>query len=458
VEGPHPLLEVSDSSTDHLIVFARWPEAGTTKTRLIPALGAAGAADLQRRMTQHTLRTADRLAAQRGTALEVRFAGGDAERMGTLFGSQRLYRPQGEGDLGGRLTRAIDEAFAGGAQRVVVIGTDCPALDADLLGRAFEALGAGTTPAHDVVLGPADDGGYYLIGLTRPQPRLFDAMPWSTDGVLAETLRRAHDAGLRCARTAPRPDVDLPDDLPGAYTALERTLSVIVPTHNEGPRLATTLAAAQAEDAEVLVVDGGSTDDTVAIAHACGVRVLESAPGRAAQMNAGAAASCGGVLLFCHADTHLPADYAARVREALATPRAMLGAFEFALRGEEPALRRIERAVHWRTHARQMPYGDQALFLRRAVFDALGGYRALPIMEDYDLVVRAKKRGRVAVAEAAASTSARFWREHGMVRGTLLNQAVLVGWRLGIAPATLARWRRGRRKDARAARSDGSRA
>ena len=90
-----------------------------------------------------------------------------------------------------------------------------------------------------------------------------------------------------------------------------------------------------------------------------------------------------------------------------------------------------------------MPYGDQALFLRRSTFDALGGFRALPIMEDHDLVTRAKRHGRVAIANGAATSSARFWRHHGMIGGTLRNQLVLLGWRLGVAPQTLLRWRRG---------------
>ena len=122
----------------------------------------------------------------------------------------------------------------------------------------------------------------------------------------------------------------------------------------------------------------------------------------------------------------------------------MLGAFDLALRGEERGLRRIERGVRWRSRTRRMPYGDQALFLKRAVFERLGGYADLPIMEDYDLVVRARRLGRVVIAAGSASTSARFWREHGMLRGTLRNQALVLGWHLGIAPKTLARWRRAR--------------
>jgi len=431
---------VNTAPRDHLIVFTRWPEPGATKTRLIPAMGAAGAAALQRRMTQHMLRTTDRLAAAHGVHVEVRFTGGDADRMTACFGAARHYEPQGEGDLGARLERAIQEALAAGAQRVCVVGTDCPAIDADLLRRAFESL-----EEADVVIGPAEDGGYYLLGMRSARPALFDRIPWSTDRVLETTLRAAEAEHLSVARLPVLRDIDRPEDLEHARAMLAGALSIVVPTRNEAARLAATLDAIRSGgDAEVLVVDGGSHDETTQIAASRGARVLHGPVGRAAQMNAGARAASGSVLLFCHADTHLPAGYEGLVRAALDREGAVLGAFDLALRGEERALRRIERGVRWRSRTRRLPYGDQALFLRRSVFERLGGYADLPIMEDYDLVVRARRLGRVVIAAGSASTSARFWREHGMLRGTLRNHALVLGWRLGVAPQTLARWRRAR--------------
>ncbi len=428
---------MSAAPHDHLILFARWPEPGRTKTRLIPALGAAGAAELQRRMTLQVLRTA--LGGDR--QVEVRFEGGDAPQMAATFGTGPTYSPQGDGDLGARLGRAVDAAFGGGAKRVVVVGTDCPALRAAQLTQAFDALARA-----DLVLGPATDGGYYLLGVAAPQPALFDRIAWSTASVLAETLARAAAQGLWVQQLEALSDVDRPADLPHAEAALERTLSVIVPTRYEGARLGPTLdRIAACGDPEILVADAGSTDETLASATERGVRIIQSAPGRAAQMNAGAAASYGGLLLFCHADTHLPADYETLARDALATPAAVVGAFDLALRGDERALRHIERAVAWRSRRLQSPYGDQAIFLRRTIFERLGGYTVQPIMEDHDLIRRAKRLGRVVIAAGSASTSARFWRKHGMLGGTVRNQAVLLGARLGLSPERLARWRAGTR-------------
>lgn len=200
-----------------LVIFARFPVPGTAKTRLIPALGPAGAARLQDAMTRHTLCQAAGVADV--ADVEVRFTGCDAAAMshrysrrfaGAAGGTEVRYEPQGDGDLGDRLARAT----AGGGP-VVVVGTDCPALTADLLRTALAELSR-----HDVVLGPATDGGYYLIALGRPAPTLFAGIDWSTDRVLAQTRAAAEVAGLSVAVLPPLSDVDEPEDLPAARTLL----------------------------------------------------------------------------------------------------------------------------------------------------------------------------------------------------------------------------------------------
>lgn len=435
-------VAVSDTATEHLVVFTRWPEAGRAKTRLVAALGPDGAARLQERMTRHTLARAAGFARRRGAELIVRFAGGDAARMAAAYGRLHRYLPQGAGDLGQRLARAFEAAFAAGARRVVLVGTDCPELAAVHLRSAFDAL-----VDSDVVLGPAEDGGYYLVGLARPCSSLFEDVPWGTAQVLGVTLRRATAAGRSVTRLVVLRDVDRPEDLPHAQATLARAVSVVIPTRNEDERLGPTLdLVAQEDDVEVLVVDGGSRDATREVAAGRGVHVLASTPGRAGQLNTGAQAAAGGVLLFCHADTHLPAGYVASVRRALAHPGVMLGAFDLTLRGRERGLRYIERCVRWRSRRLQLPYGDQALFMTRTAFERLGGFRQLPVMEDYDFVRRARRRGRIVMAGAAVSTSARFWRVHGMLRGAFLNQAVVLGWHLGVSPTRLAAWRRANRR------------
>ncbi|MEL6495436.1 MAG: TIGR04282 family arsenosugar biosynthesis glycosyltransferase [Cyanobacteria bacterium J06623_7] len=191
-----------------LIIFSRYPEPGKTKTRMIPALGAVGAADLQRQMTEHTLKTAIALSESREVAIEVYFAGGNLELMREWLGTGE-YVPQAEGDLGEKMKSAFEKAFVAGRERVVIIGIDCPDLDRQILTQAFATL-----KHQDLVLGTAADGGYYLIGLNRPVTELFEGITWGTERVLAQTQDIAARLGLNVGYLATLSDVDRPEDLP----------------------------------------------------------------------------------------------------------------------------------------------------------------------------------------------------------------------------------------------------
>jgi hypothetical protein len=199
---------------EKLIVFTRYPQAGVTKTRLIPVLGPQGAADLQRRMTAHVMTQAQILAETRTVAIEVRFEGGSESRMQAWLGMTCDYRPQGKGDIGARMRRALAHAFHEGAERGVLIGSDIPDIRSDLLQAAFEHL-----QTVDMVLGPATDGGYYLIGIRRSawdraDKRLFTAVPWGTGRVLAVTREKVDTLGLGLILLETLSDVDRPEDLP----------------------------------------------------------------------------------------------------------------------------------------------------------------------------------------------------------------------------------------------------
>ncbi len=204
----HELRGRRTAPGDHLLVFTRYPEPGRSMSRLIPALGPDGAAALQRRLGRHALSRARSFAARRPVVLEIHHAGGDRRDMGAWLGDDLVFRRQGDGDLGARMAAAFARAFAAGARAVVIVGTDCPQLDADRLAEAFAALAE-----SELVLGPALDGGYYLIGLSRPAPELFRKVPWGTAEVCARTLDRASPLGLKIAMLGPLADVDRPEDL-----------------------------------------------------------------------------------------------------------------------------------------------------------------------------------------------------------------------------------------------------
>ncbi len=192
-----------------LLIFTKYPTPGRVKTRLIPALGPEAAAALMQRLTAHTLAQAAAFAAGQDIRLVVYYTGSTAADMQALFGPGLRYRPQAAGDLGARLVAALQETLSVGPHPVVIIGCDCPDLSPAILSAAFARL-----QDHDLVLGPAADGGYYLIGLTTVQPALFQDLAWGTDTVLAHTLAKAADAGLRTALLPTLRDLDRPEDLP----------------------------------------------------------------------------------------------------------------------------------------------------------------------------------------------------------------------------------------------------
>lgn len=177
-------------------MFARYPTPGAAKTRLISALGPDGAATVHRRLVEH-LTAALRAS---GLPFEIRTTGAPVAAFGDWLGRDIAFVDQGEGDLGARLARA-------GAPGIV-IGSDAPGLTASVLRRATKALDDAAA-----VIGPALDGGYTLLGFREPAPFLFDAMPWGTDAVFAETMRRLDARRWKAVRLEPLQDVDRPEDL-----------------------------------------------------------------------------------------------------------------------------------------------------------------------------------------------------------------------------------------------------
>lgn len=195
-----------------LLVFVRAPQPGRVKTRLAAAVGDAPALRVYRRLAEHTLAEARTLAAD-GVAVRVHHAPADAgDDVEQWLGPGPVYLPQAGGDLGARMKDAFARAFAAGAERVVIVGSDLPEVSAALLRRAFQLL-----DAHPAVVGPARDGGYYLLGLRGVTDGVFDGMEWSTPRVLATTLERMEAAGVAPALLEVLCDVDTVDDLPPGW-------------------------------------------------------------------------------------------------------------------------------------------------------------------------------------------------------------------------------------------------
>ena len=219
----------------------------------------------------------------------------------------------------------------------------------------------------------------------------------------------------------------------------EPRVSIIVPVLNEAPGIVAHLEALQAfraRDVEVIVADGGSCDGSAELARPLADRVVVAPSGRAAQMNAGAGAASGGALLFLHADTRLPPD-ADRLAQAALEARPW-GRFDVEIEGRHPLLRLVGFMMNLRSRLTGVATGDQAIFVRRATFASLGGYAAIPLMEDVELSRRLRRLAPPACVRERVLTSGRRWESHGVVRTIILMWGLRLAYRLGADPARLA--------------------
>jgi rSAM/selenodomain-associated transferase 2 len=356
--------------------------------------------------------------------------------------------------LGERLANAVAEVHERHPGPLLVVGTDTRLTPAHAR-AATDELEAGA----DAVFGPALDGGYYLIALARPAPQLFtDIGPeeWGGPRVLERSLEAAARAGLATAQLGQERDLDTPadaealqDDDPELGELLKQGLSrplvsIVIPTRDEAevlPGLLDHLGQLGGRF-DVVIADGGSADGTIeaAQAHPLAPRVITRAGGRAEQMNAGADAANGDPIVFLHADTRLPPNAYA----TLTATDADGGNFAIEFDGADTfsevlgAWYRVQRRLG-------VYYGDSAIWVRRRTFERLGGYRPLPIMDDYDFARRLERAANTACLPGPARTSARRWRALGVPR-TVFSW-VVIRWLFvaGVPPERLARlYRRAR--------------
>jgi rSAM/selenodomain-associated transferase 2 len=220
-------------------------------------------------------------------------------------------------------------------------------------------------------------------------------------------------------------------------------ISVVIPALNEQENIRTCIECIKDEggDFEIIVCDGGSSDATIEIVKEYDDAILiESGRGRGTQMNRGATAANGEVLLFLHADTKLERGWSDELLSALVDESVVGGAFTFKIDNASLRYRLIESWVKLRCALLSLPYGDQGIFVRREIFDKTGGYREIPLMEDVEFIGRMKKEGRVVLLKKSAVTHDRRWVRKGWIRASLSNQMVMLMYRLGVDPHTLSKF------------------
>jgi rSAM/selenodomain-associated transferase 2 len=225
---------------------------------------------------------------------------------------------------------------------------------------------------------------------------------------------------------------------PRTVFAGQRRISVILPVLNEEHVIASTLQALLSlMPYEIIVVDGGSTDGTRAVCDQFGVRVLTSEPGRARQMNCGARDATGDVLLFLHADTTLPASALRDISAAMRDPDCPAGRFDVEIEGAHWMLKIIARLINYRSRITKIATGDQALFVRRSVFEKIGGFPDIPLMEDIALCRTLKRLGPMACLSSRVITSGRRWEKDGVWRTIIKMWTLKVCYLAGVSPRWL---------------------
>jgi rSAM/selenodomain-associated transferase 2 len=219
-------------------------------------------------------------------------------------------------------------------------------------------------------------------------------------------------------------------------------ISVIIPAYNEEENIVCCIEAVQhqGDDIEIIVADGGGTDRTVELAGRLkGVIVVREGKGRGGQMNAGASRANGEILLFLHADTTLEEGWSQALAGALRDSSVVGGAFTFAIDNPGKKYRAVEQWVKLRCSLLKLPYGDQGIFIRKEIFEKLGGYENIPLMEDVDFMERMKGLGKIVILEKKAATSGRRWLKKGFFHTAMLNQLIMLLYKMGVSPHKLAR-------------------
>lgn len=427
-------------------VFTKAPVAGRVKTRLVPAVGVEGAARLAAALLEDTLE-ALLVAGRAAPVLAV--------DDGAAFRGRGLpLVEQGQGDLGERLERVLGRGLAR-ARAVVAVGGDAPGFPTSLLEACFSAL-----ERADAVLTPAEDGGFALLGLKRCPPGLFRGLPWSGPDTLRATEARLRARGLSVLRVGRWFDIDGPADLARLRVELSEGtvqarhtaealstlsvmpwLSVVVPVLDEARRLELVLRRLVGLPAvdEVLVVDGGSGDTSRAVARSVpGVRLLEAPRGRAQQMNAGASAARGEVLCFLHADVTLPRDAVGHVARAFAREAVVACAFRTRTVDDVGGswASALLPVADLRSRWTDLPYGDQAVCVRRSAFERVGGFPDQPLMEDVELARKLRAQGGFVRLRSKVTVSGRRFLRRPL-RTLLFWNSFPALYQLGVRAAVL---------------------
>lgn len=400
---------MSIHNEEAIIIFTRIPVPGKTKTRLMPCYSPLECAKLHGYFLKDIFTECKKVDKDIYIYYDPE---GNVEVLKKILGNGRVYEEQVGEDLGLRMHHAIQEVLKKGYKKCILVGADVPSLECKQLIESFELLNE-----KDVVLGPTEDGGYYLIGMKQIIPEAFDKIQYGIDGVAAATKSKLEIAGYQVAFVDTLLDMDTPEDVlnyeklgrknkTSSYLTNNPKISVIVPIYNESSTIEKVqMELKKLKDCEIILVDGGSTDHTISMIENQ-YRVIKSQKGRANQMNAGAKASSGNILFFLHCDSKLPNDAENEIKKVM--KKYNWGCFGIAFDAYTIELLVCRIVSNLRIRDRKVVFGDQGIFIDRDLFFEIGMYPQLPIMEDYQFSLTLKdKREKIGITKHRIITSPR---------------------------------------------------
>ena len=383
-----------------LIIFTRIPEAGKTKTRLMPRFDAEECAKL------HICMLLDLATEVKSVEADVFvfYTGGNLSLLKNIFGNQMQYFEQQGESLGDRMYDAIRDVLNRGYDQAVLVGTDIPTLSAEIINSAFEQI-----DDNQITMGPTSDGGYYLIGMNKPVKEVFNLEKFSDSSVWESTAAAAEKAGYKVAKIVEQSDIDEPEDIADFRNKIRKDrklrnsnagkmitdslkISIIIPTYNEESTIGKMVEQMRPyqSDAEIIFVDGGSTDKTTEIL-GNEFKLIKTEKGRAIQMNSAADVATGDVLFFLHCDCEIPADITGEIRRCMTGNQ--YGCFGVRFQSNNLFMHTNQALSNFRAFSRGLPFGDQGIFIDRELFFKIGKFPELPVMEDYELSRRLLMRG-----------------------------------------------------------------
>lgn len=416
-----------------LLIFLRYPEPGRVKKRLSESLGSEKASEVYEKLIRRTLGVACDFKRRVPQVRVVLFFTPEdsVDKLRKKFRGPWELRPQQGEHLGARMENAIRAAFATGARKVVLIGTDLADIEVADIEGAFRNTGE-----KAVVLGPAADGGFYLIGTDRPIDAPFRFSTWGTGEVFSRTAQELTTSGFGIRLAAQRNDVDckrgfdrLADD--PLFTG---SISIIIPTLTDAQNLSPLLEYLENSiwpGDEIVVVQGDAFGKAACRRMSPSLTLVHTYKGRGIQQNAGAMLARGTILFFLHDDTVPPPEFPYLIRRACLDDTAALGCFKLAFLPSNRSLRLIAGWANLRTELFKLPYGDQGLFCKKEFFDKAGGFGRRYLLEDVDLVGKLRKIGIISIIPVKAYSSPRRYLRKGILKVSLQNHLIALLGALG---------------------------